>query len=144
MYTKPGRVTIDCGSVSRTKQSFRKDCDINLIMSKYQKTGAISHFRAHSGEYGYATATTFQEAMNVVATGRSLFEGLPSSLRERFKNDPARFLEFTQDEANADEMVELGLVDRGPPELDPEVPAQVAADLPVVPASEPAAGDSAQ
>ena len=36
---------------SLTKQSFTKECDINNIMKKYQKTGAIDHVNKHEASY---------------------------------------------------------------------------------------------
>ena len=38
-----------------------------------------------------------------------MFEELPATIRKKFENDPAKFLDFVNDERNADEMVELGL-----------------------------------
>ena len=50
-YTREA-VQVDAGGESRTKQSFQKECDINAIMAKYQKTGAITHFNKHQQQYG--------------------------------------------------------------------------------------------
>lgn len=91
------------------KQSFKTECDINFIMSKFQRTGAITHFNTRAPSYGYAEAVDFREALEIVKTGQEVFAALPSSLRARFENDPAQFLEFVQNPANADEMAELGL-----------------------------------
>lgn len=107
-YTREA-VQIDAGGESRTKQSFKKECDINQIMAKYQKTGAITHFNKHQQNYGMADGQTFQEAMNLVCEAQEMFNDLPSSIRSRFGNDPAAFLDFVQDESNVDEMVKLGL-----------------------------------
>jgi len=95
--------------VSLTKQSFTDECDINTIMRKYQKTGAIDHVNKHEASYGYATSDTFQEALETVARGKQMFEELPSSIRTKFENDPAKFLDFVQDNNNQAEMVEIGL-----------------------------------
>ena len=85
---KRKRVSIKFPKLGRTKQASRDECDINLIMAKFQKTGAISHFQKHSGSYDYATGIGFKDAMDIVAEGRSIFAELPSSLRNRFENDP--------------------------------------------------------
>jgi len=125
---------------SLAKQASRKECDINFIMEKYQKTGAISHFQKHSGSYDFASGIDFQEAMQLVAEGRSVFEDLPSSIRTRFKNDPGEFLDFCQDPDNLEEMRELGLTRADLPEAEAEVPV-----VPVPAAesvSEPVEGDS--
>lgn len=91
------------------KQNFKQECDINFILDQYQRTGAIYHFNTRQPEYGYAEAVDFREALEIVKQGQSVFEALPSSLRARFQNDPAQFLEFVQDPANSDEMAQLGL-----------------------------------
>jgi len=95
--------------VSLTKQSFTAECDINNIMRKYQKTGAIDHVNKHEASYGYATSHDFQEALEIIRTGQTMFDELPSSIRTKFENDPQKFLDFVQDNKNQAEMVELGL-----------------------------------
>jgi len=95
--------------VSLTKQSFTEECDINNILKKYQKTGAIDHVNKHEASYGYATSHDFQSALETIKRGRIMFEELPSSIRTKFENDPAKFLDFVQDNNNLKEMQELGL-----------------------------------
>ena len=55
-----------------------------------------------------------------------MFDSLPSSLRERFSNDPSRLLAFVDDESNFDEAVKLGLLSPLPvediPHLDKSIP----------------------
>lgn len=116
-FTPIERVTVDfTEAVGRTKQQFKDECDINNIVNKYQRTGAIAHANAHQANYDYATSLSFYEAMNIVTTGETMFNDLPSSLRRRFENDPAKFLDFVQNEDNTDEMIELGLATPLPPE----------------------------
>jgi len=100
------------GGKSMTKQSMTKECDINYIMRKYQKTGAVSHINRHGAEYGFATSLDFAESMRVVTKAQGMFDALPSSIRSRFANDPAAFLEFVQDDSNEEEMIKLGLVEK--------------------------------
>ena len=113
-YQKIPRVQITTEGTPRTKQSFKNECDINQIMAKYQKTGAISHFNNRSPQYGDATGADFTSAMNLITSAQELFNELPSSLRNRFGNSPSAFLDFVQDPANALEMAELGLTEGGP------------------------------
>ena len=61
-YTREA-VQVHSVGETRTKQSFKKECDINVIMAKYQKTGAITHFSNHQQQYGIADGQTFQDAM---------------------------------------------------------------------------------
>ena len=97
------------GGESMTKQSFKDECDINKIMEKFQKTGAITHYAKHAPSYGDATPVDYQNALNIVADANTMFEELPSSIRKKFDNDPSQFLEFVQDEKNSEEMIQLGL-----------------------------------
>lgn len=109
--------TVDCsGSVDRTKQSFKKECDINHIMAQYLKTGNINHLAKYNGQYMDCTSMTFQEALNTVIKAQEVFDELPSELRERFGHDPGKFLDFVHEPKNIEEMRKLGLA--------PEAPAQ--------------------
>ncbi len=136
----PDPVRISFPKQGMTKQSFADECDINKIMAKYQKSGAITHFSRHAARYGFADGVTFHEAMNVVLEGDRMFADLPSSLRHRF-DTPGAFLDFVQDEANAEEMVELGLRDPKPAPKPPE--AREEEVPPVGPPEAPAAVSAA-
>ncbi len=114
------RVQINFEGKGRTKQSMKDECDINMIMAKYQKTGAIAHVNDHGANYGFATSLDFSEAMRLIKTAQDMFNGLPSSIRTRFANDPAQFLDFVQDADNEAEMAKLGLIPEKEP---PEVPS---------------------
>ncbi len=131
VFARGPRVQLTFPKRGRTKQSFRDECDINLIMGKYQKTGALSHFNKFSGSYGFATSEDFSSAMRTVTMAQDMFDHLPSSIRNRFANDPAQFLEFVQVADNRDEAIELGLF---PAEQErdevPEVPPKAALSPP--------------
>lgn len=107
-YTRHQSQTIN-SMPSRTKQSDADRSNINLIMSKYLRTGAITHFNKHNPQYGDATGTDYHTAMNIVTEASQMFDELPSNIRNRFQNNPAAFLDFVQDEGNTAEMAELGL-----------------------------------
>lgn len=128
-YGPKDRVSLDCGR-GMTKQEFKKQCDINTIMLKHQKTGVINHFNRYEGDYKDLSApVSFHEAMNIVIRAEDAFNSLPSTVRKKFSNDPQEFLDFVSDPSNIEEMRELGLAS---PSLD------VVPDAPVVP-SEPVA-----
>ncbi len=106
------RVRKETVGVSRTKQSFLEETDINNILAKYQKTGLATHVNKYEGRYGdMPEQSEFHEAMNTITEANSMFAELPSSIRGRFKNDPAAFLEFIHNEDNRDELVEMGILD---------------------------------
>lgn len=100
---------IEPGEGPGAVQSFKDECDINRIMAKYQKSGAVQWLEKRGGEYRDVTGIDFMEAMQTVVKGKEVFADLPSSIRDRFNNDPALFLDFMHDPDNHDEMIKLGL-----------------------------------
>lgn len=108
------RVTFRTTKPSLAQQQFRDECDINQIMSRFEKTGVIEHLARYEGRYGdFIGYPDFQNAMEAVANATAMFMTLPSSIRERFNNDPEAFLQFAQDDDNIPELREMGLY---PPE----------------------------
>lgn len=106
---EPVRVEFPEGE-GRTRQSMRDECDINIIMRKYQKSGALSHVREYGAMYGHFESVTFHEAMETIRVANEMFSALPSAVRKRFSNDPAEFMDFvSKPEENKDELVKLGL-----------------------------------
>ena len=102
------------------KQSFKKECDINQIMAKYQKTGLINHFNERKPHYGFAPALEFKNALELISAADEQFSALPSSARKKFSNDPAEFLKFCENPDNRSEMALLGLLD--PDAITPDSP----------------------
>jgi phage internal scaffolding protein len=95
---------------SLAKQAFKDECDVNKIMRKFEKTGLIAHMNKYQGNYAdLPDAGDLQDAMNTILVAQQMFDALPAKVRKEFDNDPSAFLNFAQDPANYDEMVELGL-----------------------------------
>ena len=92
-----------------TKQSMKDECNVNLIMAKYQKTGLVSFVSKRQAEYMDAPAIDFQQAMDIVKDAENMFLDMPSSMRKRFQNDPGEFYEFIHNPDNKEEMYKLGL-----------------------------------
>lgn len=110
------RVTQPIGDEpSATVQSYKDDCDVNQIMSKYQRLNSITHFAKYSPQYGDFSPCDLQQAENMVLNAKKMFADLPSSVRELTRT-PQGFLAFVQDPKNADKMRELGLV-ASPPSI---------------------------
>ena len=98
-------------SPSCTKQCFKDECDINTLVSRWQKSGSVgSNFTSVPGEYAdVSQAVDYHTALNIVIDAQQRFNELPAHVRDRFKNDPGSFLAFMGDEANTEEAVSLGL-----------------------------------
>jgi len=99
---------------SATKQEFAQDCDINIILARFQRTGAMNHFAAYAPNYGDFSALDYQTAQNTLIRAQKMFDALPSSIRH-LCSTPAGFLDFVQDPKNAEKMAELGLIPTAPP-----------------------------
>lgn len=127
------RVQTVIGGESMTRQEFRDDCDVNRILKKFQLTGALSHFARFSPEYMDVAPCDFQEAQNLMIRARTMFDALPSAVRNEVAT-PEGFLAFVSDPANAERMAELGLRERRPTDPAPSV----LAPTPTPPASPPA------
>lgn len=134
LYSPKSRVQIQFEGQGLTHQSFKDECDINTIMGRYLKTGVLpENLTQREAQYLDVSDIDFQNAANLVAGAKSLFEQLPSSIRNRFENDPAKLLAFTSDENNRREAAEMGL-------LGPEATAAILNPAPA-PAAAPAAAN---
>lgn len=109
------RVLAGVEGESRTKQSFKEECDINNILKRYQRDGLLSHVNKYQGVYSdLGTVEEYHSSMNQVIAAQAAFDSLPSSIRLRFANDPAKFLAFVDDPRNGKELVEMGLATARP------------------------------
>lgn len=105
----------------KTQQQFREECDINTIVRRFGITGQAPA-PDRLPEYGdFSQVTDFFSAQLAVREATERFMTLPSSVRERFANDPQRLLEFVSDEENREEGIKLGL-------FNAPVPAPVSAE----------------
>lgn len=104
------RVPLACLDESRTKQSFGDDTNINNIMARFIQTGLVDFVNEHQGHYGDVTGWQFHDAMNIVARSQEMFEALPASIRARFNNDPATFLDFVDNPENDAEAIAMGIM----------------------------------
>lgn len=105
------RVTLNCTDRHRTKQEFKDECDINKLLERYQQQGVPPRVNSGQPQWGDFTAPDLQTALNTVIEAEALFDELPSSLRNRFDNDPVKLLDWVHDPKNAQEAVSLGFLD---------------------------------
>jgi phage internal scaffolding protein len=128
---------------SMAHQSMKDECDINVIMARYKKTGLIEHVRMYQGQYGDFGEMDFHEAMNLVTRAQEMFETVPAEIRAQFGNDPGAFLNFVNDEKNGDKLIEMGLRKAPRAPAEPEPAAEPAKAEPAA-ATAPAASQPAQ
>ncbi len=125
----------------RTKQSFKDTCDINRILKKAQKSGAISHLAKHGAQYGDFSDFNFMEAQVQLAKAKEIFDDLPSEIRREFDQDPAQFFEYANDPENVERLETLlpALAEPGTMMMSPRRNAatEAAKDKEIEPAKEP-------
>lgn len=109
-----------CTGEAVVQQSFKDECDINVIVKRFGLTGELpGDFRAPvSGDF--TGISDFQTAMNAVLAAESSFMQIPAEIRARFNNDPARLIDFVSNGENRAEALKLGLL-RPPPEVTRDV-----------------------
>lgn len=132
-------VVADVGGPSLCKQSFKKDCDIHVILKQFDKSGMITHLNRYPAGYGDVSGLgDFRNSMNVVLQAETMFSSVPAKIRSRFGNDPAAFLEFVSNPDNFEEMITMGLANK--PKVTKEVPNVVSSPVVGVPVNASAAG----
>lgn len=98
-----------CEDVSRAKQSFREECDINTIVERFLHTGDLPE-GVRVPQYGDFTGISdYQSALHAVQAASEAFMAFPADVRARFGNDPGVFVDFCSDPANLPELRKLGL-----------------------------------
>lgn len=110
-YRPHNRVYAPHSDELMTKQSFKAECDIHNIIKQYQRTGVIQHIAAKQASFlNLPDPLDFQQSLSLVMQAEDSFADLPASVRDRFGNDPQRFLAAFQDPAMEKELRELGLI----------------------------------
>lgn len=95
---------------SLTRQEFKDECDINVIMAQYDKYGVISHQNQREPMYlDLSDIPDLALGLKIMNDAQAAFMTLPAVVRKEFDNDALKFVEFAQDEANVEKMREWGL-----------------------------------
>jgi len=107
-----------------TKQSFRDECDINILMASYKRSGVLPHLAGGLPSYGdFTSATDYHTAHNAVIEAKLAFDELPSEIRTQMDNDPHKLLQFLEDPNNREEAENLGLFQPEPQDSSTETGA---------------------
>ena len=98
---------------SKTEQSHKDSCDINLIVAGALHNPAQLLDKSLKPDVfaDFSESLSFTDMANKVCEAKSAFEDLPSDVRSRFKNDPSRLIDFVSDPSNTLEAHELGLLE---------------------------------
>lgn len=92
----PPQVDGECFPLdSMTQQAFKEDCDVNAIIARFERTGAITHIADAKGFFGdvFDLPTDFSRVNDFIENANASFMTLPASVREQYSNDPYQFLD---------------------------------------------------
>ena len=105
---------LDTGEDAVTQQCFKDECDINILLAKFAVTGQLPENVRVPQYVDFEEAFDFQSSMNVIRAAEEAFNAMPAEVRDRFQNDPGRFLEFANDASNYEEALKMGLAIKRP------------------------------
>lgn len=109
-------------TVSRTRQEFADECDINSLMAKYEKTGILPD-AVNNDVPRYLDVSNvpdLQTALELLNQSTAAFMALPATVRREFDNDAVKFVSFAQDPENLPQMRTWGLAPPAPEEPAPQ------------------------
>lgn len=111
-----------CEDPTRAKQEFKDECDINVIVERFGLTGEMPQDVRMPFNADFDGILSYQEALNQLIAADEAFYAFPAEIRDRFQNNPARFVDFVSDPKNIAQAHEWGLTradfklpEEGPP-----------------------------
>lgn len=115
-------IFVDCSDLpSLTRQEYVAECDINNLMSQFEKTGIFP--TQNAGEPRYLDVSDVPDLMQahaILQDATASFMSLPATVRRDFDNDPLKFIAFAEQPENLEKMREWKLAPPAPVEAPPQ------------------------
>lgn len=111
-YDKPDNVELITARESLVQQQFAESTRVRSILDRFMRTGMIDANPLPPRYEDVSAVGDYQDAMNLLTNVQGHFDALPSKIRDRFGNDPEKYLAFINDPQNIDEAIELGLLQK--------------------------------
>lgn len=119
-YVEHDPVDLDCQAANdgMTRQEFKDECDINVLMAGYFKTGLS--FNDKPMEFlDVSDVPDLMSSISYMERAESAFMTLTAQVRREFDNDAVKFVEYASNPANVERMREWGLAAPKAPEPPP-------------------------
>lgn len=117
---------------SLTQQSDAAETDINVIMKRYGPSGQLPNVQQQPIYGDFTGDLSYRTMVEKIKAADEAFQDVPADIRGRFENDPARWIDFVNDEKNLPELRRMGLAE--PEKITPPPPepmlVRVVADPP--------------
>lgn len=121
---------------SLTRQEFADDADINTIVERLGLGYEIPLNNTPPKQGDFTNLPDFTAATKMIRQAQEIFNALPAKIRNRFQNDPEKYIEFFHDPENTDEAIKMGLV-KAPEPVQTPSPAAAPAPAPTPPTGAP-------
>lgn len=95
---------------SLTRQSEKKDADINVIVDRFTRTGLMPVDEREQLFIDVSDVGDYRQIRDQINRANDYFMTLDAGVRARFGNDPAKFLDALVDPANKKQFVDLGIL----------------------------------
>ena len=102
-----------------TEQSHEKETNINEIVKKHGAVLSQGYVDISSLRFDDVSNNDFQEMVHMLMKGKESFEKVPSVIRNKFENDPAKFMDFVHNPDSKDQLVEWGMLKESDPPPSP-------------------------
>ena len=114
-------VGLDCSQETHgggADQSFKNQCDINLIMKQYEKTGMLPQQTSIPARYSDNTnIPSLEAAFEATSKAMDAFYELPPEVRRHMDNDPSQLENFINNDENIPLLKKHGIIiERAQPE----------------------------
>jgi phage internal scaffolding protein len=79
-------------------------------MERFGQTGQLPQTTLEPSYGDFSGVVDYHTAMNAILAAEEQFDALPAQMRARFDNDPAKLIDFLENDNNRSEAEALGLV----------------------------------
>lgn len=106
------RTALYCADPSKTKQEFKDETDINVILARFTRTGETPPVILPEHFADLTNRTTYFDMASAAADANELFYLLPASTRAEHLNDPTRWADAVVqalEQGNRESLEKLGI-----------------------------------
>ncbi|AXH74066.1 MAG: internal scaffolding protein [Microviridae sp.] len=109
-----------CDDDGMTRQEFKDECDINVLLARYERTGVLPANNQGAPQYlDVSDVPDLARSFEMIEAAQRAFMTLPASVRREFDNDPIQFVDYASNPASLNQMREWGLAPPAAPEAAP-------------------------
>ena len=87
-----------CPEPTLAQQQFRDECDINVMLERFQVTGTMPQNVRQPIAQDFIDAMDYQSALNALIEAEESFMQMPAKIRAEFNNDPGEFIRFFEND----------------------------------------------